>query len=384
MLNKQIDFLIIGQGLAGSMLAFELINRGHTVMVLDNSHYGSSSYVAAGIINPITGHRLNLTTGFVDFFQRANAFYKDLEEVFSQEFIRSVEQVRLIKNKGQASYFDKRMQEPCYQDFLHTSDQQQLFSKPEYGCASIKQTSVVDTKSLLKEIQTWLKQQSAYQQIKIDYSRIDITDSGVGYSDICDASINNSDLNKIELNNLDFNNFDTNNSENHGRHEINLNAKYLIFCEGYQAINNPWLKHLPFKLAKGEILSVKPNSIKQAMLSWGSWLVPTNDGAFKLGANYDWNSTELEKTESVKQKLLDSLASHTNIKKPDLVNHEVGVRPTTIDRQAFVGPIKALKNTYCFNGFGSKGCLTIPTHVDLLCDHILNGSPLPEELCKWL
>jgi glycine/D-amino acid oxidase-like deaminating enzyme len=76
---SQIDFLIIGQGLAGSILAYELIARGQRIMVIDNDHLGSASKVAAGIINPITGHRLNLTEGFVDYYHRATNFYTDIE-----------------------------------------------------------------------------------------------------------------------------------------------------------------------------------------------------------------------------------------------------------------------------------------------------------------
>ena len=75
----QFDYLIIGQGLAGSMLAFQLIARGQRVLVIDNDYQGNASQVAAGIINPITGHRLNLTEGFVDYYACAMAFYDQLE-----------------------------------------------------------------------------------------------------------------------------------------------------------------------------------------------------------------------------------------------------------------------------------------------------------------
>lgn len=354
MQDTQTDFLIIGQGLAGSMLAFELINKGKTVMVIDDAHYGSSSKVAAGIINPITGHRLNLTSGFVDYFDRAKCFYKDAETQLSHSFIKSVPQIRLIKNKGQASYFEKRLAEPIYQGFLKLSDQSLVFKNTEYGCAQIKQTSIVDTKLLLREVRSWLTQKKAYRQDKIDYAKIDVTSTNVRYTDI--------------------------------------NAKKIVFCEGYQARNNPWLKDLPFKLAKGEILTVQTKTPTPNMLSWGNWLVPSDKGLFKLGSNYNWNldwnlnsgRTELDTTESVKQKLFDSLALHTKAEKPNLIEHEVGIRPTTTDRNAFVGKIKTLENAFCFNGFGSKGCLTIPLHADLLCDHMLNNSVLPEELTKWL
>ena len=52
---------IIGQGLAGSLLAWRLLLRGERVLVVDNGYCSASSTVAAGLINPVTGKKeLNL------------------------------------------------------------------------------------------------------------------------------------------------------------------------------------------------------------------------------------------------------------------------------------------------------------------------------------
>ena len=54
-LRIAIDFLIIGQGLAGTVLAWNLIQRGRSVIVLDREDESTSSKVAAGLINPFVG-----------------------------------------------------------------------------------------------------------------------------------------------------------------------------------------------------------------------------------------------------------------------------------------------------------------------------------------
>jgi len=343
--EPQVDFLIIGQGLAGSILAFELIERGQSVLVIDNSHRGSSSKVAAGIINPITGHRLNLTDGFVEYSKSAHQFYQRAQLAFNQAFVSQIKQTRLIKNQGQASYFKKRLNETEYQDFLEPDNTNPSFNHVDLGCATIKQTSMVDTKLLLKLTRTWLEARNAYCESVVDYTAI-----------------------KFEANSIRYN---------------DIEASHLIFCEGYQAKFNPWLSELPFKLAKGEVLTVEVPNGPDSMLSWGNWLVPSESGTHKLGSNYDWNDTKLAPSEAVKDKLLDSLELQTSIK-ANVVQHEVGIRPTTTHRTAFVGALSSLENTYCFNGFGSKGCLTIPAHAELLCEHLLNKAPLPAELSKWL
>ena len=48
------DYLIVGQGLAGSCMALQLLKRGKKILVIDQPHTNSSSMVAAGMFNPGT------------------------------------------------------------------------------------------------------------------------------------------------------------------------------------------------------------------------------------------------------------------------------------------------------------------------------------------
>ena len=56
-MSEIIDFLIVGQGLAGTLLAAELEGRGQSIQVVDNNYPRAASKVAAGIMNPVTGRR---------------------------------------------------------------------------------------------------------------------------------------------------------------------------------------------------------------------------------------------------------------------------------------------------------------------------------------
>ncbi|HWB65164.1 MAG TPA: FAD-dependent oxidoreductase, partial [Chitinophagales bacterium] len=51
------DFIIVGQGIAGSMLSWFLLRAGQKVLVIDKYNPSSASNIAAGISNPITGRR---------------------------------------------------------------------------------------------------------------------------------------------------------------------------------------------------------------------------------------------------------------------------------------------------------------------------------------
>jgi len=52
------DYIIIGQGIAGTVLSHELLKAGKKVLVVDNGFTTSSSMMAAGMWNPILFRKL--------------------------------------------------------------------------------------------------------------------------------------------------------------------------------------------------------------------------------------------------------------------------------------------------------------------------------------
>ena len=124
--KQKIDYLIVGQGLAGSLLSFKLISRNASVMVIDADHTNTASKIAAGIINPITGHRWNLSNNFYDFLKVAKSFYSEIEGTLDCQLLTPITQTRLIKNKGQFDYFKKRLQQDEYEGLLTELDRLSL------------------------------------------------------------------------------------------------------------------------------------------------------------------------------------------------------------------------------------------------------------------
>ncbi len=337
--NRHFNILIVGQGLAGSLLAWKMIQQGLSVLVVDNNHHHSSSKVAAGIINPITGHRSNLTDDFIQFMSAAKISYQQLQDTFGQTFLIGIQQQRLIKNKGQQHYYLKRLEQSDYAEFVTALEQTDNTSHPfkecEFGVADIQETFRVDVEALLSAIKTWLISQNSFVQEKINYADIVIEGE------------------QISVNNNSF---------------VGT-TDHVVFCEGYQTIYNPWFKQLPFKLAKGEILTLKLAKPQTAMLNWGNWLLPLapNTTAF-LGANYAWNDTNEACSADVAQELLDSLENNTRIS-AQVIAHQSGVRPSTVNRKPLIGVHPEHPRLFCFNGFGSKGCLLIPYYAEQFAQH---------------
>ncbi|NNC99956.1 MAG: FAD-dependent oxidoreductase [Gammaproteobacteria bacterium] len=358
MSKPQHQYLIIGQGLAGSILAYSLIKRGFRVMVVDQKHYRSSSLVAAGIINPITGHRFNISENFTRYYPVARRFYTQLEQDLGESIFSSISQLRLIKNSGQNEFYRQRLEQEAFREFIgdfHKTTE--YFPQARFGATDVLQTAIVNTPILLDRTRNWLQHRDSYRATMIDYESITSTSAGWQVDGLVVANI--------------------------------------IFCEGHQAVNNPWLNHLPFKLAKGEVLTMDIHQ-QQAMpmLNWGNWLVPApkpceaspadaHGASVKLGSNFDWTDLSLTPNAETHAKLLAGLQNATDI--CGRVNSiDVGIRPTTLRRKPFVGPLSRQENAYCFNGFGSKGCLLIPYYAAQMCQHLTEQKPLAGEVSQWL
>src|SRR5688572_19676771 len=83
----EYDYLIIGHGLAGSILSHFLIERGKKILVIDRLNEYSSSRVAAGLVNPVTGRRVVKSWMAEQLIPYADNFYKNLKKSIIQNFI---------------------------------------------------------------------------------------------------------------------------------------------------------------------------------------------------------------------------------------------------------------------------------------------------------
>lgn len=75
MSDQKYDYILVGQGIAGTALAWHLIQAGKRVLVVNDSTRPSASLVAAGIYNPLTGRKLVKTWMADTIFPYAINFY---------------------------------------------------------------------------------------------------------------------------------------------------------------------------------------------------------------------------------------------------------------------------------------------------------------------
>src|SRR5882757_4219331 len=101
--NPQSAILIAGQGLAGTALAWRLWERGVPFVIVDPNDEVTASKIAAGLVTPVTGQRLNLSWRIFELLPEALAFYDRVEKQLGAKFYHVGDCVRLLKDEREVA-----------------------------------------------------------------------------------------------------------------------------------------------------------------------------------------------------------------------------------------------------------------------------------------
>lgn len=341
---NELDYIIVGQGLAGSVLAYQLMEAGKKIVVIDENHPQTSSKVAAGLCNPVVFKRLTKSWLVESVLPIAVNFYRNQEQLLGNHFYQEMPIYKLFVHEKESSFWKQKSNEPELFDWISDKNEKPFdenFIAMPYGASKVLQSGFLRTKKWLETFQNHLIKNNAFVESTFDYTDL-----------------------KIEASTVSWKNF---------------KAKGIIFCEGYKNSFNPYFKYLPFKLTKGEVLSVDfENLTLEAAINKGVFVLPY-DGFYKLGATYDWDNIDEHITEKAKHELLSKAQKF--IKDTVVVKmHEAGVRPTVSDRRPLLGGHPQHKNLFIFNGLGTKGVMLAPWLAQKFVRYLLHHEPLPEEV----
>lgn len=328
-----IDYLIVGQGLAGTILGFRLIQAGKSIKIIDPDNYSTSSKVAAGIYNPITGKRMVKSWKVDTLYPEITKFYTEIERLLGGHYDRKMTIHKIFNSQEQETDFIVKTGEEQYQNYVGDFgvEVSPNFKKP-YGSAFIINGGVLDTKAFVKDSRSYFESQNILLDEKLSYDKL---------------------------------------------HEYD--ARNVVFCEGFEVMNNPWFCWLPMASTRGEMLVIDaPELPREHIINKGVFMVPRNETEFLVGATFALTTNPVF-TEKGLGKLIDKLEDtiKTSYK---IVDKVVGIRPTVKDRRPLIGRHPKENNFFVFNGFGTKGVSLIPYWSKVMVDFLENGKELDSEV----
>jgi len=115
---KDVDVIVVGGGIAGCLVAFELRSNGKSVLLFDSHTSPGSSSIAAGSINPITGRRFVKSWNIDELIKWANLLYTKLEDYYGERLFHKQKVVRGIKKVAMLNDWSVRLAEPSYSDYI--------------------------------------------------------------------------------------------------------------------------------------------------------------------------------------------------------------------------------------------------------------------------
>lgn len=338
-----IDYLIIGSGLAGISFSEMALNDNKSIRVLDNNSQNSSK-IAGGLYNPVILKRFSEVWKAQEQLLLMNCFYAILEEKlkikvdFKKPILRKFFSIEEQNNWFSAS--DKVALAPFLSMDLVTKKFSGIESPYNYG--EVLQTGYVDTALLQFKYKEYLGKLDLYLEESFDYNALEILNNGIRYKEI--------------------------------------EAKHIIFAEGFGLHANPFFNHLPLDGTKGELFIIKaPKLNLDVIVNTSVFILPLGNDLFKVGATYNWKDKTDLPTEEGKTELVDRIKEIISCDF-EIMEHFAGVRPTVKDRRPLVGTHAIHKSVHILNGLGTRGVMLGPAMAKALYDFVESGVPLDKEI----
>lgn len=346
-MSKKVDYIIVGQGLAGSILALTLLKQGKSVVVIDNAKQNTASKIAAGLYNPVVFKRL-VKSWLADYLlPYMDSFYPEMEKLLGEKFYFSKRILKPFAEEQEKTLWLKKTEEGIgkyLNEIIYTEDLNGIVYNP-LGISEVMHAGNLDAMIFLNSCKEYLKKENCFIEEHFDYNQILLNENSINYKD--------------------------------------TSATKIIFCEGYKTIENPFFNWLPFKLTKGETIIIKlsegHNIPFEIVINKAVFILPLGNNAYKVGATYEWEDLSEKITEKGRLDLVEKLQKV--LKVPfEIIHQQAGIRPTVNDRRPLIGLHPEHPQLAVFNGMGTKGVMLAPFFANQFANFLENATPLDKEV----
>lgn len=339
----QVDYIIVGLGLAGFAFVRELEKNDKSFIVFEDESQ-RSSMVAGGMYNPVILKRFTPVWNAVEQLELALPFYKELEDDFKKVYHYSVDICRIFKSIEEQNNWFLACDKPKLSKFMIPKVFNDKINgiKMNFGFGKLSNTGRIDTKLLLEDFRNYLKSKKLLLRESFNYNQLKVRNSAIEYQDIT--------------------------------------SNKVVFCEGFGLKKNPFFNYLPMQEAKGELLIIKAPKLKiDYLIKAAIFIMPLGNDLYKIGSTFNWKDKTTQPSKSGKEELINKLS--TVLDTPyEIIDHIAGIRPTVKDRRPLVGKHPKIDNMAVLNGLGTRGVMIAPMAAKALYNNLENGIAISSEI----
>jgi glycine/D-amino acid oxidase-like deaminating enzyme len=335
------DYLIVGQGIGGTALAWHLHDLGKKILIIGDSSLPSSSKVAAGIFNPLTGKKLVKTWLADDLFPYAKTFYTSLEQRLDARFVHEASIYRPFRSIEEQNNYLAQTADPGIAPYISSKPdpaRELHYVRADFGGLEVVQSGWIDLPLLLEKSREYFNDAGFYREALFNVEDLQVGSNSVTWQ--------------------------------------GSTFGMVIFSQGFMALENHFFNWLPFAPVKGQILEIATEDIlKPYIINQGIFTLPLSENRMKVGATYSWDPLDWEATQAATDELEAKLKGLLKVPYK-LTGATAGIRPSVKDRRPLIGIHPEFANVGIFNGLGTKGVTLAPFFAGQFAGYIINGKEL--------
>ncbi|WP_178983632.1 NAD(P)/FAD-dependent oxidoreductase [Winogradskyella helgolandensis] len=340
---KEVDYIIVGCGLASIAFCEELRANNKTFIVY-NDDSQKSSIVAAGMYNPVILKRFSEVWKAKEQLELALPLYSKIEKELNIKIDYKLRLLRRFTSVQEQNKWFTASDKPSLEPFLSLQlvKNDNLEIDAPFGFGEVLHAGRLDTETLISNYKKFLKVNGNLEEKSFVHDYIQFEGEAIHYE--------------------------------------NVKAKYIVFAEGFGVKQNPYFNSIPLMGSKGEILTIKASNLKiDYAVKSAVFVIPLGNDLYNVGATYNNDDKSNTPTESAKTELISKLKSFMT-GHFEVVSHIAGVRPTVKDRRPLVGRHPKHPNLYVLNGLGTRGVMIAPYVAKELFNCIEKNEALDPEI----
>lgn len=337
------DYIIVGFGFAGIAFA-HLLEKNKKQFVVFDGDFPKSTITAAALFNPVILKRFTSAWKSNTQMELLVPFYKEIEEKLGEKLLEDLPTFRKFTSLEEQNNWFIACDKPSLSPYLCPEIQKEINPNivAPFGFGKVRKTGRIDTQKLVTSYSNLLENQEVLKRENFDFSALKINEDSVCYKGI--------------------------------------EARRIVFCEGYNVVKNPFFNYLPMQGCKGELLTFVSCELKlNSVVKSSGFIIPFGKDIYKIGTTYVLDDKTNTPTQHAKQELLEKLKDLVSCHF-EVIGQEVGIRPTILDRRPLLGTHPAYASVCILNGLGTRGAMLAPYTAMALFSYLENGTPLDKEM----